>query len=255
MVLDTAAPVAVTELLDGNLMMVSRFGFFFKRYSAWFSRHWFVLFLSLYGLWVFTPFLAPLFIHWGWESAARVIYFFYSFFCHQLPQRSFFLFGERTMYSLDEIQIAWQRTSNPLILRQFIGNDSMGWKVAWSDRMVALYTSIWVFALFWYPLRAKVKPLPWWGFFLLMLPLVIDGGTHLISDLAGLGQGFRDSNNWLRLLTKNTLLPNFYAGDALGSFNSLMRLITGVLAGFAIAWLILPLAKSSSEEYDTVSVN
>ena len=33
---------------------------------------------------------------------------------------------------------------------------------------------------------------------------------------------------------------SFYAGDALGSFNSTMRFATGVLAGLAIAWLALP---------------
>ena len=32
----------------------------------------------------------------------------------------------------------------------------------------------------------------------------------------------------------------FYAGDALGSFNSWARLITGLLAGLAIVWLVLP---------------
>ena len=46
--------------------------------------------------------------------------FLHSFFCHQLPERSFFLFGEKSMYSLREIQSAWQDTLNPMILRQFI---------------------------------------------------------------------------------------------------------------------------------------
>jgi hypothetical protein len=36
------------------------------------------------------------------------------------------------MYSLPEIQTAWQETFNPLILRQFVGNPEMGWKMAWS---------------------------------------------------------------------------------------------------------------------------
>jgi hypothetical protein len=31
-----------------------------------------------------------------------------------------------------------------------------------------------------------------------------------------------------------------YAGDALGSFNSWARLITGVLAGLGLAWFAFP---------------
>jgi uncharacterized membrane protein len=206
----------------------------------WLSDHGFALFLALYGMWVFAPFLAPVFMHIGWEGTAKTVYFIYSFFCHQLPERSFFLFGQKAMYSLAEIQAAWQNTDNPLVLRQFIGNEAMGWKVAWSDRMISFYTSIWLFAALWYPLRRRIRPLTWWGFVLLLLPLAIDGGTHLLSDLAGIGQGFRDTNEWLQLLTRGAFPPTFYAGDALGSFNSLLRLITGPLAGLAIVWFLFP---------------
>lgn len=79
------------------------------------------------------------------------------------------------MVSLHEIQYAWQNTINPLVLRQFIGNSEMGWKVAWSDRMVFMYTSILLFAWIWYPLRKKIKPLPWWGFLLFLVPMGVDG--------------------------------------------------------------------------------
>ncbi|MEZ0396666.1 MAG: DUF2085 domain-containing protein [Anaerolineales bacterium] len=211
-------------------------------------RHWFALFFVFYGAWVFIPFLAPVLMHFGRVGEAKVIYFVYSFLCHQLPERSFFLFGEKPMYSLAEIQAAWQNTANPLVLRQFIGNQTMGWKVAWSDRMISFYTSVWIFAVAWYPLRRKVRPLTWWGFVLLLLPIALDGGSHLFSDLAGLGQGFRDTNEWLRILTQDAFPATFYVGDALGSFNSLMRLVTGPLAGFAIVWFIFPYA-FHGEEY------
>jgi uncharacterized membrane protein len=209
-------------------------------FSQWLTRHWFEAFLIVYGLWVFTPFLAPVFMQIGWTGAGKAIYFIYSFFCHQLPERSFFLFGERTMYSLNEIQAAWQDTINPFILRKFIGNETMGWKIAWSDRMIWFYTSVWLFAVLWSPFRRKIKPLAWWGFVLLLLPLAIDGSTHAISDLAGIGQGFRDTNQWLVAFTNNTFPATFYAGDALGSFNSWIRLITGLLAGLGITWLAFP---------------
>lgn len=213
----------------------------------WLSDHWFVVFLIVYGLWVFAPFLAPLFMHLGWDSAGRVIYFIYSFFCHQLPQRSFFLYGIKPMYNLVEIQATWQNTVDPLILRQFIGNEVIGWKVAWSDRMVSFYTSIWLFAVLWYPIRKRIRPLTWWGFILLLLPLLLDGGSHAISDLAGIGQGFRDTNEWLRLLTKDSFPGVFYKGDAIGSFNSLMRLLTGSMAGFGIVWSLFPYIDHSTE--------
>ena len=116
----------------------------------------------------------------------------------------------------------------------------MGWKVAWSDRMISFYTSVWLFAVLWFLFRRRIKRLPWWGFLLLLLPIVIDGGTHAVSDLAGIGQGFRDTNSWLAVLTGHVFPAGFYAGDALGSFNSWMRLLTGILAGLAIVWLAFP---------------
>ena len=208
--------------------------------GQWLGKSWIGLFFVVFGLWVFLPFLAPVFMHIGWSSAGRVIYIIYSFFCHQLPERSYFLFGQKPMYTLAEIQTAWQRTINPFMLRQFIGDPTMGWKIAWSDRMISFYTSIWLFAVIWLPFRRKAKPLSWWVFGLLLLPILLDGGTHAISDLAGIGHGFRDSNLWLGNLTQNALPLWFYAGDALGSFNSWMRNLTGVIAGFGIAWLVFP---------------
>lgn len=208
--------------------------------GGWLEEHWFELFLLIYGLWVWLPWLGPVFMQAGWSGAGRVIYLIYAFFCHQLPERSYFLFGQKPMYTLAEVQGAWQQTLNPFLLRQFIGDATMGWKVAWSDRMISFYTSIWLFAVIWAPMRRRAKPLSWWVFGLLLLPIALDGGTHAVSDLAGIGRGFRDTNAWLATLTQNALPAWFYAGDALGSFNSWMRNLTGVAAGFGIAWLAFP---------------
>ena len=206
----------------------------------WLAQHWFEMFLAIYGLWVLLPVLPPVLMHIGWTGIGRGLYFFYSYFCHQLPERSLFLLGQKTMYSLKEIQAAWQNTVDPLTLRKFLGNETMGWKIAWSDRMISFYTSVWLFAWILVPFKQKVKPLPWWGFILSLLPITIDGSTHMLSDLAGIGQGFRDSNQWLAALTNNALSASFYTGDALGSFNSWMRLITGLLAGLGIVWFVFP---------------
>ena len=204
------------------------------------ARRWFPILSLVFGLYVGLPLLAPVLMQIGWSDPGRVIYFIYSFLCHQLPQRSYFLFGPKLTYSLAEVQSAWQNTIDPLILRQFIGNSTLGWKVAWSDRMVSLYGGLWLFAVVWSPLCRRVKPLPWWGFVLLALPMVLDGGTHLVSDFAGIGQGFRDSNVWLAALTGNVLPVTFYAGDAFGSFNSWTRIVTGLLFGLGVAWFVFP---------------
>lgn len=204
------------------------------------SRYWIIIFGAFFGVYVWMPFLAPLLMHWGWNGPGKLIYFIYSFFCHQLPERSFFLFGQKSMYSLSEVQSAWRETINPVILRQFIGNPQMGWKVAWSDRMVSMYTSTFLFGLLWWPFRKRIKPLPWWGLIIFLIPMGIDGTTHFLSDFAGLGQGFRYSNLWLAALTNHALPASFYAGDALGSFNSWMRLLTGILFGMGVVWFGFP---------------
>jgi len=214
--------------------------------AYWLSRHWLLPFSMLIGLFVGLPWVAPLFMEMGWVHAGNAIYLLYATQCHQLPQRSFFLFGDRAMYSLAEVQTAWKNNSDPMVLRQFTGNPTMGWKVAWSDRMVFMYTSILLWGLLFWLLRKRLKPLPWWGLVLLLLPMVIDGSTHMISDFtAGIGLGFRDSNAWLAALTNNTFSATFYAGDALGSFNSWMRLMTGLLFSLGIVWMLYPRLHSS----------
>jgi uncharacterized membrane protein len=211
-------------------------------------KNWSLLFVGIYGLWGWTLFLAPLFMHLGWNGAANGIYFVYSFFCHQLPERSYFLFGPKINYSLGSIQAAWMNTVNPLLLRKFTGTAAMGWKVAWSDRMISFYGGVWLFALLWYPLRKRTRSLSWWGLILFLLPMALDGGTHFLSDLAGIGQGFRYTNLWLANLTHFSFSPGFYAGDALGSFNSWMRNITGLLAGLGLVWFAFPYIHESFSE-------
>ncbi len=207
---------------------------------AFLLRRWFVSFSVLLGIFALTPFLAPVLMELTLERTANAIYFIYSFFCHQLPQRSYFFFGQAATYSLAEIQDSWQLTTNPMVLRQFIGNPEMGWKVAWSDRMVSMFMSVWLISVIWYPLRLRIRALSGWGLALLLFPMALDGTSHFISDLAGNEQGFRSVNSWLAAITAHTLPSSFYAGDAWGSFNSLMRLLTGVLFGLGFVWFAFP---------------
>lgn len=211
-----------------------------QKASTWLARHWLLTFSVVWGFFVALPFLAPVFMQAGWDAAGRAIYSIYSMLCHQLPQRSFFLFGPKAMYSLAEIQAAFQPTDNPMILRQFIGNSAMGWKVAWSDRMVAMYTAMLPAAWIWYSLRKRLGFFPIRALLLFLLPMAIDGTAHMISDFAGVGQGFRDSNAWLAALTGNSLPASFYSGDALGSFNSWMRLLSGIFFAVGLVWFAFP---------------
>jgi uncharacterized membrane protein len=216
-----------------------------NRWAYGLCRHWLLVVNVWLGVYVGLPWLAPVFMKLGWTVAGQAIYLIYSTQCHQLPERSFFLFGAQPMYSLAQIHAVWQNTANPLILRQFIGTPELGWKVAWSDRMVSLFTGLFLFGVAYALLRKKLKALPLWGFALLALPMALDGGSHLISDIAGIGLGFRDSNAWLATLTQHVFSAAFYAGDALGSFNSWMRLITGVLFGLGAVWALYPLMQVS----------
>jgi uncharacterized membrane protein len=218
-----------------------------NRGLVWVSRHWLALFIVIYGAWVLTPFLAPWLMAMGAARPAQAIYFFYSFFCHQLPERSLFFFGQQPMYSLAEIRAVW-----PLDgfagLRQFIGNPAMGYKMAWSDRMISFYGGLWAGALLFAIVRTRLKslsPVLWLLFGI--APVGLDGFTHMLNDvLVGVsGTGFRDTNAWLQALTGNVFPQSFYVGDALGSFNSDMRWVTGLLFGLTTVWFLFPLVEKA----------
>jgi uncharacterized membrane protein len=213
-----------------------------NRLALGLARHWLAAFLVAWGAFVGAPWLAPVFMQAGQTGPGNAIYLIYSTQCHQLPERSFFLFGPKAMYSLDEVRAVWPDSQDVLGLRRFAGNPAMGWKVAWSDRMVSMWTSIWLGGLLYAALGRRPRPLRAWAFVLLALPMAVDGTSHFLGDLTApaFGLGFRDNNAWLANLTGNAFAPAFYAGDALGSFNSWMRLLTGTLFGLGAAWLSLP---------------
>lgn len=217
------------------------------RFAFWFGQHWLAVFIALYGTYVLAPFLAPVLMQLGAMEAANVIYGIYSLVCHQLPQRSLFLFDDKLMYSLDEIKNVWQ-LDGFWGLRQFIGNAQLGYKIAWTDRMISFYGSIWIGAILFALFRKRIQS-PALTLWLLIgvLPVGIDGVTHLLNDmLAGTSStGFRDTNAWLAFLTANALPSSFYAGDALGSFNSLARWVTGILFGLTTVWFIFPFIENA----------
>jgi len=217
------------------------------------SKHWLAVFLVMFGLWNVVPFFAPVLMKVGWEGGGKAIYTGYAPFCHQMAQRSFFFFGEKTMYGADELPVAASGTNaDALLFRRYQGDEQLGWKVAWSDRMVYMYGSIWLMALGYAILRRYRQPRPisllWFG--ILLLPMLIDGGTHALSDFSSLTEGFRYTNDWLAALTGNRLTEDFYVGDGLGSFNAWMRLLSGVAFGFALVWLAFPYIDHSMQSIE-----
>jgi len=120
------------------------------RLAAWMLRNWVWMAVFFLGLWNLLPWLAPVFMRLGWEAPAQAIYVIYQFFCHQLPQRSWFLFGPQFTYTKNEILMAMNGNADPGIprtMRVFIGAPEMGWKLGWSDRMVSFYGGWFVAAL------------------------------------------------------------------------------------------------------------
>jgi uncharacterized membrane protein len=210
------------------------------KFTHFFCRRWISLFGLFFGILSLLPFLAPLFLQMGFYQGAGAIYTIYSFLCHQLPERSFFMFGPQVMYSLPSLESYGANLTSIYTLRQFYGTAETGWKVAWSDRMIWMYGSMLLFGLLWWPFRRRVRSLPLWGLVLLLVPMAVDGFSHLISDFSGIGMGFRISNIWLAELTAYSLPVSFYYGDALGSFNFWMRMFTGMLFGLAVVWFSFP---------------
>ena len=68
------------------------------------ARHWLLLINAAVAVYLFLPLAAPVLVNAGYERPARVIYSIYSFACHQLPERSYFLFGEEPLYSLSALE-------------------------------------------------------------------------------------------------------------------------------------------------------
>lgn len=203
-----------------------------------FSRHWLLALTVPLTVFVGLPWLAPALMAWGYELPARAIYFAYSFVCHQLPQRSYFLFGSQATYSLAEISAVWE-WQDFAELRHFIGTPQMGYKVAFAHRLTAIYLSVLVGSLLFALVRRRLKPLPLRWYAVLILPMFFDGLSHMLTDALPFVD-WRETNAWAVFLTGGVFGPGFYQGTTLGTLNWLLRTLTGALFGFASVWLAYP---------------
>src|SRR5512137_2632020 len=116
------------------------------RLAARLARHWLALFNTIVAVFVLLPFLAPVLMHMGLDRPASAIYLVYQPTCHQLPERSFFLFGPQGAYSVAELEaehaLPEGTTLGQRAMMRYVGNPEIGYKVAICERDVAIYGSI-----------------------------------------------------------------------------------------------------------------
>ena len=213
------------------------------RVMYWISRHYLAL-LNVIMLFYFgLPLLAPVLMNAGLKTPANIIYTVYKPLCHQFAFRSFFLFGEQPYYPLAEAGIPGVKTfeaatgivevSDPTSYarfeaRNFVGNATMGYKMALCERDMAIYSAIFLFGLLYAATGRRLKPLHWLGWVLIgMAPIGLDGFSQLFSQM-----------EWGWLVS---FLPYRESTPVL-------RVLTGALFGFATAWFAYPYMEESMAE-------
>lgn len=201
------------------------------------SRHWLALFNLMILLYVGLPFMAPVLMKVGAERPARWIYKAYSPLCHQWAFRSWFLFGPQPAYpralagtGLVPLSEATGVDENDLVgARAFIGNEQVGYKVAFCERDVAIYGGLLLGGLLFAGVRRRLRPLPIWAWALFgVLPIALDGGSQLLGALPFFSWPVREST-------------------------PLLRTLTGLAFGLANVWLAYPYVEESMDETRALS--
>jgi uncharacterized membrane protein len=143
------------------------------------AKHWLAVFNLFWGLYVFLPVLAPIFMVAGWTFPGKAIYMLYRPACHQRPERSYFLGGPQVVYSPEELAAAGVNL-DPFV--RDIGNATVGWKVAFCERDVAIYGAIFFAGLAYGLVRKRLKGwrMRFRYFLLFVIPMGIDGTLQLI---------------------------------------------------------------------------
>lgn len=213
------------------------------RMMAWISRHYLAVINFFILLYFGLPILAPLLMKAGAPLPANVLYTIYKPLCHQFGFRSFFLFGEQAYYPLAEAGIsgvktfeeitAYQDLDNPgafsrFQARQFIGNETVGYKMALCERDIAIYGSIFLFGIVYALTGRRLKPLHWVLWILIgMAPIGLDGFSQLFSQM---------NWDWLASIVPYRESTPF------------LRVLTGGLFGFTTAWFAYPYMEESMAE-------
>jgi len=181
------------------------------------AKHWLFLANLVWGLYVGLPILAPILMLTGHTWLGNVIHSAYKVACHQMPWRSFFIGGPHKVYTYDELRTL----VGPALTARYVGDPTIGYKVAICQRDVATYGAILLAGLVFGLVRHRLKPLPIWAFVLSLVPMAVDGTTQLF--------GLRESD-WQ------------------------LRVITGALFGLASVWLAYPYLEEGMRDIrDTVN--
>jgi uncharacterized membrane protein len=171
------------------------------------ARHWLLMVNVVLALQATLPALPPILMVTAHISAARLLYTAFRPLCHQLPERSFFLFGPQLSYTLGELQ----KLVGPDVPLRYIGDRAVGYKMAVCQRDMATYMSMFLAGLAFVLLRRRLKPLPLKAFALFAIPMAVDGFGQLF--------GLWESTWW-------------------------SRVVSGSLFGVACVWLAFPYVES-----------
>ncbi len=203
------------------------------RFFYWFSRHYMAVFNFFILFYVGLAFLAPIFMNFGLDGPAEVIYAVYSRLCHQLSFRSWFLFGEQIAYPLASAGVNGMMTYaeatgfDPLdfeLAHTFVGSEALGYKIALCQRDVAIYGSILMFGLIFSLSGRRIKSIPFWIWVVVgMVPIGLDGISQLMGQMPFDLLPYREST-------------------------PVVRALTGALFGFTTAWFGYPLVEETMED-------
>jgi uncharacterized membrane protein len=196
-----------------------------NRFVEGFQRHWLAVIVGILFAYSLLPFAAPALKAAGFDSLAQVIYQPYKLMCHTYGFRSFFLFGDQTVYSRAQFEqasgIDTAGLNGLLASRQFQGNPEMGYKTALCQRDIAIYLAMAIGGVIYSLTRRRASPI---SFVLLLLigvvPIGLDGFSQLLSQPPFNFFPYRESD-WV------------------------LRTITGALFGFSLAWFVFPMIESA----------
>lgn len=187
-------------------------------------------FFFLYNLLAWT---APVAEKFKIYYVSRPIYKVYSLLCHQLPERSVFLFGEELWHVTDDFEnygyYPEDRNFSEVLKegRKFYGNEDLGYKVAFCSRDAGIYAAMLIFLVVVTWVKYDFLKIPVWLRFAGMIPLALDGGIQFISSMA------------------------YYTGvigDPFYSSNNLRRIVTGLLFGSALVLSLVPYMKKEMND-------
>lgn len=204
------------------------------RISLFISKKYLLILNILVFFYVGLSFLAPVLMKAGLPGLAKPIYTVYSGVCHQLAFRSWFLFGDQEAYprsaaNVDGLVPYGEATGldegNLWEARAFRGNESVGYKVAFCERDVAIYAAMLLFGLLYWVTKERIPALPWYLWLIIgMGPIGLDGFSQLFSQI-----------------------PNFPFWPYRES-TPFLRTLTGGIFGFTTAWFGYPLVKETMED-------